>query len=350
MTIKHFKIEYDAINSRNIFTNGDTINGRIILEASKKTKIQSLVFIAKGKALVRLVNYYGDIISREDVTDDYFQDKLKYYRIKQDIVKEGEQDGREVIEKGRHVFPFSFKIPNSRKIPSSFSSIFGQIVHTLKAELKQSKKLRRKAKTHFTFMGTARGSRLMARQHESVNKNIVLGSGKVTMDVHTRRSGYKQGEVLRVKVEIQNLSSRSVKAKFVLYEIKTFFGPNRGKIQKHEIQKEKSDAIESQSGQTTVIKEMIIPRELSPSILNCSLIRLEYMLKVYLEIPCETDLVVKLPIVIIPELSREGSTSGCSRSQTFASRNQPAWMSQSMEPPPSYEESAMYPLYPFGDL
>ncbi|XP_023200097.1 arrestin domain-containing protein 3-like [Xiphophorus maculatus] len=340
MTIKHFQIEYDAINRRNIFTNRDTINGRIILEAMKKTRIQSLVFKATGKASLRLVNYYGNIIDREDERDDHNHlDKIKYYRIKQDILKEGEQDDWNVIEKGRHVFPFSFKVPNSRRIPSSFCSVFGQIVHTLKAELKQPMKLTKKAETHFTFVCKASESGLMARQHGSMNKNIALGSGKVSMTVHTRQRGYKQGEALRVRLEIENLSSRSVKPKFVLDEKKSYFSINRSKIQKHEILKEKADAVESFSGKKTVIKEITIPRELSPSILNCSIIKLEYRLKVYLEITCEADLVVKLPIVIIPELSEEDPSGR---------PNQPAWMSQPMGAPPPYEEYAMYPSFPFG--
>ncbi|PWA19711.1 hypothetical protein CCH79_00006789 [Gambusia affinis] len=180
-----------------------------------------------------------------------------------------------------------------------------------------------------------------ARQHGTMNKNIALGSGKVSMSVHTRQRGYKQGkylltmslhcigEALRVRLEIENLSSRSVKPKFVLDEKKSYFGINRSKIQKHEILKEKTDAVESFSGKKTVIKEIAIPRELSPSILNCSIIKLEYRLKVYLEITCGTDLVVKLPIVIIPELSEEDPSGR---------PNQPAWMSQPMGPPPPYEE------------
>ncbi|XP_014881704.1 arrestin domain-containing protein 3-like [Poecilia latipinna] len=172
-----------------------------------------------------------------------------------------------------------------------------------------------------------------------MSKNIVLGSGKVSMTVHTRQRGYKQGEALRVRLEIENLSSRLVKPKFVLDEKKIYFGIHRSKIQKHEILKEKADAVESFSGKTTVIKEITIPRELSPSILNCSIIKLEYRLKVYLEITCEADLVVKLPIVIIPELSEENPSGR---------PNQPAWMSQPMGLPPPYEEYAMYPSFPFG--
>lgn len=88
MTIKKFYIEYDAINSRNTFTNGDTINGRIILETNKTTKVQSLGFQAKGKAQVRWSEYYGQNYTR------VYWAKEKYYSIKHDILREASQDGK----------------------------------------------------------------------------------------------------------------------------------------------------------------------------------------------------------------------------------------------------------------
>lgn len=39
-----------------------------------------------------------------------------------------------------------------RKLPSSFKSTIGKIIHKLKAELKQSMKLTKKAKVHFSFV------------------------------------------------------------------------------------------------------------------------------------------------------------------------------------------------------
>lgn len=82
--------------------------------------------------------------------------------------------GTEVVGKGRHIFPFSFQIPDRyvflffpldslvllptfpvvlrRKIPSTFKASIGKVVHKLKAELKQSMKLTKKAKSHFTFV------------------------------------------------------------------------------------------------------------------------------------------------------------------------------------------------------
>lgn len=87
MTITNFSIEYDAINSRNTFTNGDTINGRIIVEVSKETLVHSLVFIAQGKARVCWSEHYGQYHHHV-----YWQDE-KYYEVKHFILRESRQDG-----------------------------------------------------------------------------------------------------------------------------------------------------------------------------------------------------------------------------------------------------------------
>lgn len=87
MTITNFSIEYDAINSRNTFTNGDIINGRIIVEVSKETTIQALIFSGQGEARVRWSEHYGEYHHRV-----YWQNE-KYYQIKEYILRESRQDG-----------------------------------------------------------------------------------------------------------------------------------------------------------------------------------------------------------------------------------------------------------------
>lgn len=87
MTINNFSIEYDAINSKNIFTNGDTINGRIIVEVSKETRISSLIFIAQGRAHVRWSEHHG-----QHHHHVYWSNE-KYYDVKHHILREARQDG-----------------------------------------------------------------------------------------------------------------------------------------------------------------------------------------------------------------------------------------------------------------
>uniref|UniRef100_A0A4W6G802 Arrestin C-terminal-like domain-containing protein n=1 Tax=Lates calcarifer TaxID=8187 RepID=A0A4W6G802_LATCA len=349
MTIKTFSIEYDAINSKNTFTNGDTINGRIIIETSKEIRIQLLIFIAQGKARVCWSEHYGQYQHYV-----YWADE-KYYDVKHHILRETYSNsftGTGVIGKGRHVFPFSFKIPD-RKLPSSFKTSIGKIVHKLKAELHQSMKLTKKAKVHFTFVSKADMDipGLMEPQYGCKDKSVkVFGSGNISMDVHTTRMGYKQGEGLQVTLDVTNHSSRAVKPKFILYEKKSFFAQGRRKVCTNEILKEKAEAVAS-SSKETVTKVISIPRELPPSILNCSIIKLEYRLKIHLDIKYTSDPEIKLPIVILPEVPavKQPPAPAGFGFEAFGSPNQPVWNTtpqqgpQPMDPPPPYGAYAMYP-------
>ncbi|XP_070821107.1 arrestin domain-containing protein 3-like [Chaetodon trifascialis] len=353
MTINNFSIEYDAINSRNTFTNGDTINGRIIVEVSKETKISSLIFRAQGKANVCWSEHHGQNQHRV-----YWSDE-KYYDIKHHILREARQDGTEVIGKGRHVFPFSFPIPD-RKIPSSFKASIGKIVHKLKAELKQPMKLTKKAKSHFTFVSKADMDfpGLMDPQYGCKDKSVSLfGSGNTSMDVHTKRMGYKQGEDLQVTVQITNRSSRSVKPKFTLYVKTSFFAQGRRRVSTNDILKDKCEAVAS-SGEETVTKVITIPRELPPSILNCSIIKLEYRLKVQLDIKYAPDPEIKLPIVVLPACEAPAMTQAPAPAaygfEAFGNSAQKPWSTtpgqqaapHPMDPPPPYGACALYPSYP----
>uniref|UniRef100_A0A3Q0T144 Arrestin C-terminal-like domain-containing protein n=1 Tax=Amphilophus citrinellus TaxID=61819 RepID=A0A3Q0T144_AMPCI len=288
MTIKNFSIEYDAINSKNIFTNGDTINGRIVVEVSGETKVQSLIFRAQGRAKVVWTEHYG-----QNQTHVYWSNE-DYYDVKQDILRKSRQVGR-------HVFPFSFRIPNGR-LPSTYKGAHGKIIHKVKAELKQSMRLTKKAKVHFQFVSKADMGipGLLEPQYAFKDKSVgVFGSGKVSVDVHTKQMGYMQGEAIVVTLEINNNSKRSVKPKFILYEKNSFFAQGHRKLYMHDILKEKAEAIEGSSGRKTVTKVINIPRDLPPSILNSSIIKLEYRLKVTLDVPMLRDPVIKLPLVIM---------------------------------------------------
>ncbi|XP_036382709.1 arrestin domain-containing protein 3-like [Megalops cyprinoides] len=72
-----------------------------------------------------------------------------------------------------------------------------------------------------------------------------------------------------------------------------------GKTSTHRIFKEVGETIPS-STQQTITKELCIPPDLQPSILNCSIMKVEYILKVYLDVPYARDPEIILPLVIFP--------------------------------------------------
>ncbi|XP_061673720.1 arrestin domain-containing protein 3-like [Syngnathoides biaculeatus] len=344
MTVKNFSIEYDSINSQNIFTNGDTIKGRIIVEASKETSIQSLTFIGKGSARVSWHEYYFEYDHL------YYWADEKYYEIKQYILRLGSES----VAKGRHVYPFCFTVPN-RKMPSSFKSSTGKIVHKLKAELKQSMRLTKTAKVHFTFVSKADMDipGLMEPQHEIIDKKLI-GSGIIAMDVYTKRMGYQQGEDLRIKVDVHNRSSRTLKPKFVLYEKRSYFAQCNRKVSTKKILKEKCEMIEAQSKET-MESVIAIPRNLPSSILNSAIIRLEYRLKIFLDIKYEIDPQIKLPIVVLPAFevpARNLPTDPVACGfEDFGSSNQKSWSeaTQTSDLPPPYEAHNAYPTLSNSD-
>lgn len=75
-------IEYDALNNRNVFTSGDTVNGRITVNASKDSPIRWLALLALGQAHVTW---------NED--EDTMSHSEEYYRILHYIIKESGRCG-----------------------------------------------------------------------------------------------------------------------------------------------------------------------------------------------------------------------------------------------------------------
>ncbi|KAJ8380586.1 hypothetical protein SKAU_G00013640 [Synaphobranchus kaupii] len=187
-------------------------------------------------------------------------------------------------------------------MPSSFKGAHGKIVYTLEAKLNRSMRAPSKTKTKFTFLSrTAQDTPpLMKPQFGMKEKKLkVFTSGKVSMNIKTERMGYLQGEGLKVTAEIDNSSSRNIVPKFSLYQKQIFFAKGGRKVHTTNVLKETGDPVFASTRQT-VTKVLSIPNVVSTTILNCTVVNVEYRLKIYLDIPFAKDPEIKLPVVILP--------------------------------------------------
>ncbi|KAM9391483.1 arrestin domain-containing protein 3-like [Pholidichthys leucotaenia] len=343
--VTSFSVGYNPTNKENIFTSGDQITGQITLELSEECKIQSLFVKMKGKATVRWTEHYGKTI----VT--YYK-KDKYFSIKQFLLQEGQ--GTSVIPKGSHVYPFTFQIP-AQELPSSFRGKFGRIVYKFEAFLSRSMRMDNKAKAEFTIINKViPDPMLKAPQQNIINKKMNLfTSGSVAMDVNIPQTGFHQGEGIKVVASIQNKSSRDIKPKFCLYRKCSFFAQGRRKVHTKDIVKEVGEAVPPSAGQT-VTKIITIPPTETTSILNCKILKVEYRLRVYLDVKYASDPELKFPLIILP--ASEGSDdhkTSVYPSKEFeafpynmsggASFQPNATFSGASDPPPSYGTHEMYP-------
>ncbi|XP_056629343.1 arrestin domain-containing protein 3 [Triplophysa dalaica] len=294
MTIQTFAIEYDALNDRNTFSNGDTLTGRVIVEITKETKIKDVTVKAKGKADVSWTVSQGE----ENVT---YWDNEKYFSQTQSVLPEDKAPGSVSLVAGRHALPFAFQLPY-QGLPSSFKGAYGKIDYRLSANLSRPMRSASKAKVHFTYVSKSDYDQptLTAPQHGSKDKNVVFfASGNISMEIFLPKSGYQQGEVLVVNGEIVNSSTRKIVPKYIIYQKQSFFAGSSRNVHTTEILKEKGEQLVSSTRQK-LSKVLPVPLGITPTIQNCRILKVEYRLKIILDVSFTKNPVIKLPLIILP--------------------------------------------------
>uniref|UniRef100_A0A3Q1ALZ7 Arrestin C-terminal-like domain-containing protein n=2 Tax=Amphiprion ocellaris TaxID=80972 RepID=A0A3Q1ALZ7_AMPOC len=295
-TIKSFQVGLSPNGNSGNLRSGNAIMGQITLELSKECQIDSLIVKLKGKAEVKWS------LAVPTVT---YHSKEKYFSVKQSIIKEGQ--GNNIVGQGFHVYPFPFQIPAHLvgSLPSSFHGKSGNILYTLEAHLKTSRGIGRKAVAEFTLLHKRNPDpMLMSPQQGNIGKKMKLfNSGGVDMDVNIEKTGFHQGEGIKVVASIQNQSSSEVRPKYCLDKKCSYFAKGKWKVETEEILKVWGELLPLHANRT-VTKIITVPPTTPASILNCSIIKVEYRLRVYLDVKYALDPEIKFPIVILPALGR----------------------------------------------
>ncbi|XP_051751441.1 arrestin domain-containing protein 3-like [Ctenopharyngodon idella] len=307
-SIKELNIHYDPINESNIFTSGDIVEGRVVLEVTKEIKVNRFFVKLTGDANVSWTEGSGD----DETT---YSDHERYFKLKQYFIQESSKKGQSeknttlvigetygpVIRPGSHVFPFRFQLPQ-QNMPSSFKGFHGSVKYVITVKLKRPWKSSSTTCTELSFLPRNDGTNdhlLQPLSGTEDKKMKLFGSGKMSMTVRTDKTGYMQGETIRVSVDVDNSSSRNVKLKYSLKQKQKFKAEGKTKIKFKDIVKETKDRIPS-GEKTKFIVDMNLPRDLTVTIENCRIIKVQYKLKVYLDVSFAFDPTVKFPVVILP--------------------------------------------------
>lgn len=343
-TVRKMSLNYDPINEDNTFSSGDFITGRITLELSKVTTISSLSIKAKGEADVYWTEKSGD-------DDTSYSAHERYFKLKQFFIHNGKGKGQEyelllmgqsgetypsVVAPGTHVYPFIIQIPEGN-MPSSFKGLHGKIVYTLEAKLSRAMRLNKTERTEFTFHSKAERiiPQLVEPWSGSVEKKMKLfTSGHVSMSVTIEKTGYMQGEQLKVLAEIENNSSRALAPKFALHQRHSFIaGTSTNNVSKR-IFKVVGERVPSSTRQS-VTEVLSLPPDLTASLFHCSIIKVEYTLQVYMDVPYAKDPTVKVPLIILPNtcgIVNMTQPSMLMGFEPYENNNQAGWNS---DPPPT---------------
>nr|XP_019937156.1 PREDICTED: arrestin domain-containing protein 3-like isoform X1 [Paralichthys olivaceus] len=352
--VRALAIYFDSLNENNLpaFSGGELVSGRVVVEVTGDVRVKSLDITARGVAKVRWTesrNAGANTAYTQNYTEEV--EYLHHYDtlIGEERDEDCPEEGLTVLHAGLHEFAFSFNLPQMA-LATSFEGKHGSVRYWVKAELHRPWLLPVKVKKEFIVF-----------EHIDINTPLLLklklvvseqapqagtkektlccwfcASGPISLSAKIERKGYTPGESIQIFAEVENCSSRVVVPKAALYQTQTFYAKGKGKQIQQLVSNLRGDPLPQGKSQSWEGKLLKIP-PVSPSILDCPIIRVEYALMVYVDVPGGLNLSLSLPLVIgtIPLHTSSTRTSSISSNCSTLT-----WLglSQTPEAPPSYSD------------
>ena len=252
-------------------------------------------------------------------------------------------NGRDLQElaAGRYEFPFKFRLPSNRVLPTSFESQNGYIRYSLLARIHRQSLFKRahtirRGDPHITVIrgitvqeivdiNTARLTKPLLRSNEKTVCCLCCTCVPISLSAKTDRGGYCPGESIAISTEVENHSNRRIVCvRATLKQEVVYYARGHSRASDKIIQRIEGPEIEPGA---TSIWSIPIPATV-PSISRCHILKLSYVLTVTLDIPDDfNDLHVTIPIKIgnVPFRAQGGQSTSVGYR-----------VSQNLPPPPSY--------------
>ncbi|XP_041336481.1 arrestin domain-containing protein 2 isoform X2 [Pyrgilauda ruficollis] len=313
---------------------GELLHGQVQLELRGALRVRALEVCARGLATVHWLESHS--IGLNIVYRDYTACQTFLYRRQQLISDNGEAT---VLQAGKHEFPFTFQLPET--LVTSFEGKHGSVRYWVKAKLHRPWSTVKKAKKEFTVIEPIdiNTPALLAPQagaKEKLARAWYCNRGQVSVTAKIDRKGYTPGEVIPIFAEIDNCTSRAVVPKAAIIQTQTFIARGTKKQKKSVVTSITGDPIPAGKREVWHGRALKIP-PVGPSILQCRIIQVEYSLKVCVDIPGTSKLLLELPLVIgtIP-LHPFGSRTSSVSSQYSVNLDWLSTIPEQLEAPPEY--------------
>ncbi|XP_061585006.1 arrestin domain-containing protein 3-like [Cololabis saira] len=295
--IKNFNIALESLNIENAVSAGDLLTGQINFDLMKETNISSLSIKLKGGVHVHWTT--GGKRKR------HHSAKLKFFNIKSAIIQgDNAIGGGTKLAPGRHLYPFSFQIPQG-DFPSSFNGPHGEISYKLTVSINRPWHLSQDFVTMLNFVNRIDSNNpdLWAPLSGSSSKTLCClwcTSGPIEMTATMERKAFIPGETAKIICDISNASSRTVIPKVILQQKHVYYLHDR--VQRRPLKwylaAVHGDPIGAHTSHAHVEIMLDIPSSASLSLTNCPLLEVFYIVKVSLHINGSSDLTVLFPITL----------------------------------------------------
>ncbi|EOA94632.1 Arrestin domain-containing protein 2, partial [Anas platyrhynchos] len=340
--VRSLVVELEDGRAWGAYGSGELLHGRVRLELRGALRLRALEVCARGRAFVHWLESHS--VGLNTVYHDYTAFQTFLYRRCQLIPDNGEVT---VLQAGRHEFPFTFQLPET--LATSFEGKHGSVRYWVKAKLHRPWSTVKKVKKEFTVIEPIdiNTPALLAPQagaKEKLARAWYCNRGQVSVTAKIDRKGYTPGEVIPIFAEIDNCTSRAVVPKAAIIQTQTFIARGTKKQKKSVVTSIVGDSIAAGKREVWHGRALKIPPPVGPSILQCRIIQVEYSLKVCVDIPGTSKLLLELPLVIgtIP-LHPFGSRTSSVSSQYSINLDWLSTIPEQPEAPPEYSSVVSSP-------
>ncbi|XP_032905942.1 arrestin domain-containing protein 4 [Amblyraja radiata] len=293
--LKSFGIVLDG-RDLSSYSSGERVSGQLLLETGVRLPVIQLRLEAKGCARV---HWGGD--GPATAAAARHRDEVVYLQQRQVVRRAADDEGYFTLQPGKHKFPFSFHLPPGPLV-TSFSGKYGSVKYWVTAILERPCGTSQVVKREFSVTSQidVNAPYFLASVSKSIEKTIgcwLFTSGPISLSAKIERSGFCNGEAIPIYAEFENCSSRLIMPKAAIFQTQTYLTNEKTKTFRQIIANVRGNHVASGSTESWNGKSLKIP-PVNPSILDCSIIRVEYSLAVYVHIPGSKKLMLELPIVI----------------------------------------------------
>ncbi|XP_028857218.1 arrestin domain-containing protein 2 isoform X1 [Denticeps clupeoides] len=338
--LRKLDVVFDSpeLDSPPVFSSGDVVSGKVVVELAGAARVESLKLHAEGFAKVHWTESRS--AGSSTAYTQNFSDEVEYLN-RREVLLQADNGEHTTLSAGRHEFPFSFQLPEETLV-TSFEGKHGSIRYWVKVKLHRPWFTVKKLKKEFTVIEPIdiNTPSLLAPQAGTKEKMARIwyrNFGQVSITAKIDRKGYTPGEVIPVFAEFDNSTSRSVVPKAYITQTQTFIARGTMKQKKSVVATICGDVVGARRRETWHGRAIKIP-PVGPSILQCRIIKVEYVLRVCVDVPGTSKLSLELPLVMgtIP-LHPFGSRTSSVSSQYSLNLD---WLRMAIpeqpEPPPDY--------------
>ncbi|XP_040498664.1 arrestin domain-containing protein 4 isoform X2 [Ursus maritimus] len=256
------------------YSSGETVAGHVLLEAAEPVALRALRLEAHGRATAAWGPSPGAAAPAA-------ASEVEYLNVRLSLREPPAGEGILLLQPGKHEFPFSFQLP-SEPLVTSFTGKYGSIQYCVRAVLErpkvpdQSVKRELQVISHIDVNTPALLTPVLKTQEKMVGCWFFT-SGPVSLSAKIERKGYCNGEAIPIYAEIENCSSRLVVPKAAIFQTQTYLASGRTKTVRHMVANVRGNHIASGGTDTWNGKTLKIP-PVTPSILDCCIIRVDYSL------------------------------------------------------------------------